>query len=409
MDEATPHMNGAASFLHGATRDGMSMQPSVKLARNASEIASKVSEESESTRSHKPLTLYRVIRGILCLMILLSTAFVTLIILGPITFIVLRLYSVHTSRQSIGFIFGHWLSLWPYLFEKINGTKVVFTGDKVPVAERAMVMCNHRTEVDWMYIWNLAVRKKQIGFTKYALKSSVRNVPIFGWAFHVLEFLPLDRKWELDAPVIESYLKSFEDPVDPFWFVLFPEGTDFTEEKLMRGNVYAKQLGLPGDLHHVLLPRTKGFTACLPLLTESVNAVYDLTMAYKHRCPLFIDNLFGIDPAEVHIHVRRIPIKEIPTSEDEASTWLYDAFYRKDQLLTDFHRDGSFPNEIDEGQLDSRGFLIRLGIFTVSSLLVLRFALFQYWWLRVYVAFSCVALPALTFFNIKPAPFSNFR
>lgn len=91
-----------------------------------------------------------------------------------------------------------------------------------------MVMCNHRTEVDWMYIWNLAVRKKQIGFTKYALKSSVRNVPIFGWAFHVLEFLPLDRKWELDAPVIESYLKSFEDPVDPFWFVLFPEGTDFT-------------------------------------------------------------------------------------------------------------------------------------------------------------------------------------
>jgi lysocardiolipin and lysophospholipid acyltransferase len=56
----------------------------------------------------------------------------------------------------------------------------------------------------------------------------VRNAPIFGWAFWVFEFLMLDRKWEVDSPVIESYLESFKDPADPIWLVIFPEGTDFT-------------------------------------------------------------------------------------------------------------------------------------------------------------------------------------
>ncbi|KAL2613654.1 hypothetical protein R1flu_025346 [Riccia fluitans] len=373
------------------------------------ETASGAMRPKEGTISHKPLTLYRIIRGVMCLIILLSTAFVTLITLGPFMFIVLRLYSVHTSRKCIGFIFGQWLSMWPYFFEKINGTNVIFSGDNVPAGERAMVMCNHRTEVDWMYTWNLALRKNQIGFTKYALKSSVRNVPLFGWAFHVLEFLPLDRKWELDAPVIESYLRSFADPEDPFWFVLFPEGTDFTEEKLAKGNVYARQLGLRGDLHHVLLPRTKGFMACLPLLTNSVIAVYDLTIAYKYRCPLFIDNLFGIDPAEVHIHIRRIPIKDIPTSEEEASSWLYDAFYKKDSLMTGFYKDGSFPNVIDQGELNTLGFLIRSTVFTIASMLVLKFALFGDGWVRLYVTVSCMILPTITFFGLKPSPLVNSR
>jgi lysocardiolipin and lysophospholipid acyltransferase len=106
--------------------------------------------------------------------------------------------------------------------------QVVFAGDKVPHDNRVLISCNHRTEVDWMYIWNLAIRKGKVGYCKYAVKSSVRNAPIFGWAFWVFEFLMLDRKWEVDSPVIESYLQSFKDPADPIWLVIFPEGTDFT-------------------------------------------------------------------------------------------------------------------------------------------------------------------------------------
>ncbi|CAM6094982.1 unnamed protein product [Calypogeia fissa] len=325
-----------------------------------------------STRSHRPLTVYRLVRGIVCLITLVSTAFVFLVMLAPPIFVIVRFFAVHTSRKLAAVIFGQWLALWPYLFEKINGTNVIFSGHKVPYGERVMVMCNHRTEVDWMYIWNLALRKGRIGSCKYAMKSSVRNVPIFGWAFHVMEFLLLDRNWEHDQPVIESYLKSFRNPCDPFWFVLFPEGTDFTEQKLIKGNNYAKELGLPGTLRHVLLPRTRGFVACVPIVHRSLDAVYDLTIAYKYRCPLFIDNLFGIDPAEVHINIQRIPMEELPTSEEEASSWLYDRFYQKDQLLTEFDKDQCFPDRIDEGELDTRAFLLRLGGYIVITILVLR-------------------------------------
>jgi lysocardiolipin and lysophospholipid acyltransferase len=88
--------------------------------------------------------------------------------------------------------------LWPFLFEKINKTKVVISGDIVPSRERILLIANHRTEVDWMYLWDLALRKGCIGYIKYILKSSLMRLPIFGWAFHILEFIPVERKWEAD-------------------------------------------------------------------------------------------------------------------------------------------------------------------------------------------------------------------
>jgi lysocardiolipin and lysophospholipid acyltransferase len=94
--------------------------------------------------------------------------------------------------------------LWPFLFEKINTTKVVFSGDIVPSRERILLIVNHRTEVDWMYFMDLALQKGCIGYIKYILKSSLMRLPIFGWAFHILEFIPVERKWEDDESNMRS-------------------------------------------------------------------------------------------------------------------------------------------------------------------------------------------------------------
>ncbi|PPD85140.1 hypothetical protein GOBAR_DD17910 [Gossypium barbadense] len=45
--------------------------------------------------------------------------------------------------------------------------------------------------------------------------------------------------------------------------------------------------------------------------------IYDVTIGYKHRCPSFLDNVFGVDPSEVHIHIRRVTLDDIPLSESE--------------------------------------------------------------------------------------------
>ncbi|KAK8601247.1 hypothetical protein V6N13_059029 [Hibiscus sabdariffa] len=49
------------------------------------------------------------------------------------------------------------INVAPFLFEKkkkTNGAKVVFSGDDVPQKERALIVVNHRTEIDLMYLWD---------------------------------------------------------------------------------------------------------------------------------------------------------------------------------------------------------------------------------------------------------------
>lgn len=98
----------------------------------------------------------------------------------------------------------------------------------VPARERVLLIANHRTEVDWMYLWDLAIRKGQLGYIKYILKSSLMKLPVFGWAFHILEFISVERKWEADKLTMHQMLSTFKDYHDPLWLALFPEGTDFT-------------------------------------------------------------------------------------------------------------------------------------------------------------------------------------
>lgn len=175
-----------------------------------------------------PLTPARVLRGVVCLVVFLSTAFMMLVSIGFFTAVLMRLFSLHYSRKATSFFFGMWLALWPFLFEKINKTKVVFTGESVPSNERVLLIANHRTEVDWMYLWDLALRKGQLGYIKYVLKSSLMKLPVFGWSFHIMEFISVERKWEVDESRMRQMLSSFKNRQDPLWLAVFPEGTDFT-------------------------------------------------------------------------------------------------------------------------------------------------------------------------------------
>ena len=175
-----------------------------------------------------PLTPLRMVRGVLCLLVLVSTAFMMLIFFGFMGAVAIRFLSIYYSRKVTSFFFGTWLALWPFLFEKINGTKVIFSGETLPPRERVVLIANHRTEVDWMYLWDLALRKGRVGYIKYVLKSSLMKLPLFGWSFQILEFIPVARKWEIDEPIMHQMLSTFKDPRDPLWLALFPEGTDYT-------------------------------------------------------------------------------------------------------------------------------------------------------------------------------------
>ena len=188
----------------------------------------------------------------------------------------------------------------------------------------------------------------------------------------------------------------------------------------------------------MLQPRTRGFITCLSELRGSLDAgnynelrvlllfalalmrsfiftsthevvfvcaVYDLTIGYKKQCPLFINNVYGTDPSEVHIHVRRIPIAEIPESEEDMSKWLYDIFFQKDQMLSSFSMTGSFPNSgIEEAPLDIPSGIFNLILHIVFSLCIFWW-LYRSKWMRLYVAVVCVVLSLGTYYDWRPTPF----
>ncbi|KAL8096988.1 putative 1-acyl-sn-glycerol-3-phosphate acyltransferase 5 [Apium graveolens] len=352
-----------------------------------------------------PLTPARMSRGVVCLVVILSTAIMMLVGIGFVTAVLMRFFSIHYSRKATSIFFGIWLALWPFLFEKINKTKVVLAGESVPSNERVLLIANHRTEVDWMYLWDLALRKGQLGNIRYVLKKSLMKLPVFGWAFHIMEFISVERKWEVDELPMRQMLSTFKNRRDPLWLAVFPEGTDFTEQKCIRSQKYASEKGLP-IMKNVLLPKSKGFCACLEELRDSMDAVYDITIGYKYRCPTFLDNAFGVDPSEVHMHVRRIPLNDIPASEDEASSWLIDAFHLKDQLLSDFYSRGHFPHEGTENDLSTTKCLVNF-LFVIILTSVLTYAAFSYVLFRIYFLLVCAYMASATHLNFRPSPFFN--
>lgn len=136
--------------------------------------------------------------------------------------------------------------------------------------------------------------------------------------------------------------------------------------------------------------------------------MYDVTIAYKNRCPTFMDNVFGVEPSEVHVHVRRISLKDIPVSESECNTWLLDTFRFKDQLLSDFIVQGQFPNQGIEGDLSTIKCVVNCMVVIAVTLIFAYLTFFSSVWFKVYVVLSCVYLSLATTYGYRPTPIVEY-
>ena len=132
-----------------------------------------------------------------------------------------------------------------------------------------------------------------------------------------------------------------------------------------------------------------------------------MTIGYKYCCPSFLDNVFGVDPSEVHIHIRRFPLDCIPESEDEISMWLIGRFRLKDQLLSNFQSQGQFPDQAAESDLSAvKSFLNCMTVTMVTS--TCMYYIFSCVWFKLYVSLVCAYLVPATYFNIRPEPIVGF-
>lgn len=185
------------------------------------------------------------------------------------------------------------LPLWPLsrrLFRKINcrlsycvssqlvmllewwsGTDCVIHTDPSAYAkfgkENAIVVLNHKFEIDFLCGWSLAERFGVLGASKVLAKQELAYVPIIGWMWRFTEMVFCARRWELDRTAVARSLERLRDYPDKYFFLIHCEGTRFTEKKHRVSMEVAAAKGLPPLKHH-LLPRTKGFTITVKSLRD---------------------------------------------------------------------------------------------------------------------------------------------
>jgi hypothetical protein len=91
----------------------------------------------------------------------------------------------------------------------------------------------------------------------------------------------------------------------------------------------------------------------------------------------------GRKPIEVHMLVRRYPVKDIPTDTTQLSQWLYKIYAEKDNFLKEFHQHKKFTSlqpideDVDYGLL-ANTYVPRWGRVVLLSLIV---------WVTLYLYF----------------------
>ncbi|KAL8147264.1 hypothetical protein AgCh_004839 [Apium graveolens] len=264
--------------------------------------------------------------------------------------------------------------------------------------EHALVICNHKSDIDWLVGWILAQRSGCLGSALAVMKKSSKFLPVIGWSMWFSEYLFLERSWAKDENTLKLGFQRLRDFPHAFWLALFVEGTRFTQAKLLAAQEYASSMGLPAP-RNVLIPRTKGFVTAVTHMRPFVPAVYDVTLAIpKNSPPPTMLGLFSGQSSVVHIHLKRHLMKDLPETDDSVAQWCKDAFVVKDNLLDKHKADDNFG----DGVLQDTGRPLKSLVVVITWACLLTFgALKLFQWFSILsswkgLTFSAVSLGIIT-------------
>nr|CAD7573851.1 unnamed protein product [Timema californicum] len=237
------------------------------------------------------------------------------------------------------------------LLECILGTKIVVTGDYILPQEAALLVMNHRTRLDWNFLWAAMFHACQpmAHRLKFVLKASIRHLPGPGpyleelapeansWVMQMACFLYIHRRWERDKALLSRTLDYFRDIGHTYQILIFPEGTDLNIGSQEKSHHFASTHNLQ-RYYRVLHPKTTGFVFLAQRMKENgqLDAIYDITVGYPRTLPQSeVDLARGIFPEEVHLNIRRFPGNSIPSEEEAMKQWLETIWKQKEEDLGD--------------------------------------------------------------------------
>lgn len=161
------------------------------------------------------------------------------------------------------------------------------------------------------------------------------------------------RQWKKDQKELAWKLNYINHTDSPYQLLMFPEGTDLTPEHKAKYDLFADANSWR-RYDYCLHPKSTGFIYTLDTLKKhKIDSVYDVTIGYpdifaKTEYDLVVE---GRIPREVHYHIVRYDIADLPTTNEGLEQWLRDRWREKEERLRLFYTHREFRvTEFDKNQ-----------------------------------------------------------
>ncbi|KAL5119104.1 hypothetical protein ACEQ8H_003028 [Pleosporales sp. CAS-2024a] len=281
--------------------------------------------------------------------------------------------------------------------------------------ERMVLISNHQIYTDWVYLWWIAYTSSMHGHLYIILKESIKYIPLLGTGMMFYGFIFLSRKWATDKERFRYRLKKLSSShsgslsgtsgLDPMWLLIFPEGTNLSDNGRVASKNWADKNKMP-DLRHTLLPRSTGLHFSLQELHGTVEYLYDCTLAYE-GVPVgqYGQDLFtlrstyfqGRAPKSVNMYWRRFRIADMPLDDEEAfSRWVLARWREKDDLLQYYVEHNRFPADEGGVSLSGDGKQVQGAGWIETEVRPVKSAE----WVQVYIPIAAVGLVMNVFFRM---------
>ncbi|CAG8950883.1 hypothetical protein HYFRA_00003100 [Hymenoscyphus fraxineus] len=248
---------------------------------------------------------------------------------------------IYDASSAVAFSNWNWIQC---IFEVFNGGQINMSGDELPEGESAIVISNHVSWTDFYMIQAMAVRAGMLGRCRWFAKIELRWVPLLGWGIWAMGMPMVSRNWLKDQKELDRVFHGVVVKTWPTWLISFSEATRYTPKKYEIAKEWCKENNKPLP-KHLLYPRTKGFVTTVQQLRKAthVKAVYDMTIAYGHgnkflEAPTIWESLSRGDLSgkrgyKFHVHVKRIPLVDLPMDDAGLAKWLEKRWIEKGEYL----------------------------------------------------------------------------
>jgi 1-acyl-sn-glycerol-3-phosphate acyltransferase len=280
--------------------------------------------------------------------IVLLVVSINSIVLTTIIF-VLSLFKLIAPKGIVRNTLTHWLSSLGELWVSINKITASFyrgmewdiqMPEEISHEGRYLVCCNHQSAVDILVLQHCLNRRAPFG--RYLLKQQLIWVPVLGVAWWALDMAFL-RRYSKQQLIKNPSLrgKDLENAASaceklkhiPVSMMTFPEGTRFTETKMLQQK---------SPFKHLLRPRYGGIGQVLYSFDDALDSLIDVTIIYPFGAPTVWDFVSG-QVRKISVRIQLRPIEDNIRGRDfrndsvakgHLREWLMNLWEQKEQMLS---------------------------------------------------------------------------